>query len=66
MHQGALGSKGIEIPDYLEDGGSVPADDLLDATAAAWSAWRVVQGTAGILPHSLNGAETTRREVIWY
>lgn len=36
----------IVLPDDLGPAGLVPADDVLDAAAAAWSAWRIAQGTA--------------------
>lgn len=35
-----LGAEGIELPDLI-DAGIVPADDLLDAAAMAWTARRV-------------------------
>ena len=57
---------GIELPDELEDAGTVPPDDLLDAAAAAWTAWRVAGGKAEILPSSAAGCDTSRRRVIWF
>ena len=61
-----LESQGIELSDQLEDAGTVPPDDLLDAAAAAWSAWRVVKGKANVLPDSAAGCTTSRRGVIWH
>ena len=61
-----LRSQGIELPDHLPNADMVPADDLLDATAAAWTALRVFRGEAGVLPESRIGAETHQRGVIWY
>jgi len=59
-------SKGIEMPDQLEGAGVVPPDDLLDAAAAGWTAWRVATGKAEVLPSSVAGCDTSRREVIWF
>lgn len=61
-----LRSQGIELPDQLPEAAAVPADDLLDATAAAWTAFRVFTGEAGVLPASATGATTGRRGLIWY
>jgi predicted RNase H-like nuclease len=38
-----LAEAGIRIPEEL-DGGSVPADDILDAAVVAWSAARIARG----------------------
>jgi predicted RNase H-like nuclease len=52
---------GIVIPDALAAyAGSAPPDDVLDAAAAAWTARRVAQGTAKVLPA---GAPVTRGQV---
>ena len=56
---------GIDLPDHLPDAGKAPPDDLLDAAAAAWTAWRVVRGKAGVLPSSAAGCDPGRRGVIW-
>jgi len=62
-----LSKKGIELPDHLKtDAGSAPVDDLLDAAAAAWTAWRVARGKARLLPESAKSCDRTRRGVIWY
>lgn len=61
-----LHSHGIRLPNHLERAGSVPPDDLLDAAAAAWTAWRVANGRAKVLPDSAAGCTTSRRRVIWY
>lgn len=45
-----LAAEGIEVPARLEQVGAVPADDLLDAAAAAWSACRLRRGAAEPLP----------------
>jgi predicted RNase H-like nuclease len=58
-----LAGQGIELPDELGEAGHVPAADVLDAAAVAWSAGRYARGIAGSLPE---GARHGRREVIWY
>ena len=44
-----LRQHGIEL-EALEQVGSAPLDDVLDAAAAAWTAQRLAAGTAGSLP----------------
>ena len=61
-----IAGAGIDLPDHLPDAGKVPPDDLLDAAAAAWTAWRVVRGKAKVLPSSAAGCDTSRRALIWY
>ena len=57
--------QGIDLPDQLGRAGSVPPDDLLDAAAAAWTAWRVHWGKAEVLPPSKKGRPRNTRQVIW-
>jgi predicted RNase H-like nuclease len=63
----ALAAAGIEL-DAVDPavGGLVPIDDVLDAAAAAWTAWRVVAGTARVVPDppelDASGFETA----IWF
>ena len=45
-----LAGVGIRIPDALGEAGTVAADDILDAAAAAWSAGRIAAGEAVSLP----------------
>ncbi|WP_165367549.1 DUF429 domain-containing protein [Phytoactinopolyspora endophytica] len=45
-----LAAEGIVVPSELGDVGRVPADDILDAAAAAWTARRVAEGRAVSLP----------------
>jgi len=45
-----LADQGIVLPDDLGDVGVVPADDILDAAACAWSADRRRTGLAQTLP----------------
>ncbi len=47
----ALRRHGIELGN-LGAAASVPLDDVLDAAAAAWSAHRILKGTARTLPDS--------------
>ena len=61
-----IAGAGIILPDHLPGAGKVPPDDLLDAAAAAWTAWRVARGEAKVLPPSAAGCDRTRRAVIWY
>lgn len=61
-----LAAAGIELPAELGDAGLTAPDDLLDAAAAAWSAWRVHTGRAKIVPVSARGASLEQHGVIWY
>jgi predicted RNase H-like nuclease len=45
-----LTAAGLVLPDELGEADRVPADDVLDAAAAAWSAHRIALGTAGRIP----------------
>ncbi len=58
-----LAAAGITLPDLLKEGGDVPAADVLDAAAAAWSSMRYARQDAGSFPE---GAAPGQREVIWY
>lgn len=61
-----LASVGIVVPDALPgDAGKAPPDDVLDAAVAAWSARRVAQGTALVLP-ALAPVRRGQVGVIWY
>ena len=66
MEYSFIAGADIHLPDDLPDAGKVPPDDLLDAVAAAWSAWRVIRGKAEVLPRSAAGCDRSRRAVIWY
>lgn len=55
----------LVIPTEIADAGDAGADDLLDATAAAWSATRIANGHALSLPDSPQVANG-RRIAIWY
>ena len=63
----ALGRHKIELPiEPLLGLGKAGIDDVLDATAAAWSAWRVATGNGRVLPSEEPLPSLERREVIWY
>jgi predicted RNase H-like nuclease len=50
LRRGLLAAAGIRLPDDLGDANRVPVDDVLDAAAAAWSAYRVARGVSESLP----------------
>jgi predicted RNase H-like nuclease len=62
VRRSALASVGIVLPDDLGPAGAVPADDVLDAAAAGWSAGRISRGEAETLPPG----EWDRIGPIWY
>ena len=45
-----LAGAGLVLPDELGEADHIPADDVLDAAAAAWSAHRIALGTAHRVP----------------
>lgn len=56
----------IVVPSPLGDPGEVPADDVFDAAAAAWSAWRHAHGAAVALGDAGElDAVTGRRVAVW-
>lgn len=60
-----IAGAGIDLPEHLpDDAGNTPPDDVLDAAAAAWTAWRVVSGRARVLPESAIGCDWSQRGVI--
>jgi predicted RNase H-like nuclease len=61
-----LASAGIRLPGDLNEAGAVPADDILDAAAAAWSANRIASGQASSLPDPPQPDDTGRPIAIWY
>lgn len=50
LRRSLLAEAGILMPDELGEADREPADDVLDAAAAAWSAHRIAQGAAGRIP----------------
>ncbi len=61
-----LESNGILLPDELSDGGLAPADDVLDAAAAAWTAGRIAEEKARSLPDPPEKHPGGRTAAIWY
>jgi hypothetical protein len=61
---GLLRGRGIELPE-LDAAATAPLDDVLDATAAGWSAHRIARGEAQSLP-DLPEFVDGRRGAIWY
>jgi predicted RNase H-like nuclease len=64
--RGLLGGAGIHLPDDLAEAGAVPADDILDAAAVAWTAARIASGRAASLPSPPQPDDTGRPIAIWY
>lgn len=61
-----LGAHGIDIPEDLGPAvAAVPADDVLDAAAAAWSAHRIATGVAFSLPDPPQRDERGLPLAIW-
>ncbi|WP_019074975.1 DUF429 domain-containing protein [Streptomyces hokutonensis] len=50
LRRSLLARAGIVLPDVLGEADRVPADDVLDAAGAAWSAYRIARGTSGRVP----------------
>jgi predicted RNase H-like nuclease len=61
-----LAAAGICLPADLAEAGSVPADDILDAAAAAWTAVRIARGQASSVPDPPQPGEAGRPIAIWY
>ncbi len=62
-----LEAQGIELPARFDQpAGKVPPDDLLDAAAAAWTAWRCATGRGDALSGSDEAPSLTDRGLIWY
>ena len=61
-----LSEAGVDLPDDLESVGVVPADDLLDAAAASWTANRIVMKSAATLPKDPPIDDAGRSIAIWY
>ncbi|MER5910952.1 DUF429 domain-containing protein [Streptomyces sp. NPDC001982] len=50
LRRSLLAEAGLVLPDELGEADRVPADDVLDAAVAAWSAHRIALGTADRVP----------------
>jgi len=62
-----LDAAGVSLPDHLGAAGGVPVDDVLDAAAVAWSAYRIARGLATHMPDPPDQTDHRGRPiVIWY
>ena len=61
-----LAGAGVRLPDDLAGAGAVPADDILDAAAAAWTARRIVSGEASSMPSPPEPNDAGLPIAIWY
>ncbi|MFF0788279.1 DUF429 domain-containing protein [Streptomyces spiralis] len=52
LRHSLLAGAGLVLPDELGEADRVPADDVLDAAVAAWSAHRIALGIAGRIPEA--------------
>ncbi|MFF0133072.1 DUF429 domain-containing protein [Streptomyces mirabilis] len=50
LRRSLLAQAGIVLPELLGEADRIPADDVLDAAVAAWSAHRIALGTADRVP----------------
>ncbi|MHA3022138.1 DUF429 domain-containing protein [Mycobacterium sp. BMJ-28] len=60
-----LAAHGIDLPEDLGAAAQVPADDVLDAAAASWSAARIAAGVAFCVPDPPQLNERGQRIAIW-
>jgi predicted RNase H-like nuclease len=60
-----LAGEDIRLPDDLAGAGVVPADDILDAAAAAWSARRIASGEASSMPSPPESGASGLPMAIW-
>lgn len=60
-----LAAHGIDLPEDLGAAAHVPADDVLDAAAVAWSAARIAAGRAYSVPDPPRVNERGQRIAIW-
>jgi predicted RNase H-like nuclease len=67
LRRALLDSAGIVVPDRLDEAGTVPVDDVLDAAAVAWSTYRIARGLAVHLPDPADQHDERGRPiVIWF
>lgn len=56
----------VTVPDRIGEAGRVPIDDVLDAAAVAWTAWRVALGTAErFIDPDQSDADSGRPIAVW-
>jgi predicted RNase H-like nuclease len=60
-----LARAGIRLPDDLAGAGIVPADDILDAAAVAWTAARIARGQAASFSDPPQPDDAGRPIAIW-
>jgi predicted RNase H-like nuclease len=60
-----LARAGISLPDDLAAAGTVPADDILDAAAVAWTAARIARGQAASFPDPPQPDDARHPIAIW-
>jgi predicted RNase H-like nuclease len=60
-----LARAGIRLPDDLAEAGIVPADDILDAAAVAWTAARIARGQAASFPSPPQPDDSGHPIAIW-
>ena len=60
-----LARAGIGLPDDLAQAGAVPADDILDAAAVAWTATRIARGVAVSFPSPPQSDDAGHPIAIW-
>lgn len=63
---GVMARLQLDLPSLIESVDKASADDVLDAAAAAWSAWRVACGQAQSLPDPPEEDQAGRPMAIWY
>jgi predicted RNase H-like nuclease len=66
QRRACLERAGITVPDHMDGGGLAGADDVLDAAAAGWSAWRIATGRARTLPDPPQAGEDIQQVATWY
>jgi predicted RNase H-like nuclease len=65
IRRALLARAGIRLPDDLGAAGVVPADDLLDAAAVAWTAARIARGQAVSFPDPPQPDDAGHPIAIW-
>lgn len=66
VRRALLAGQGIVLPDEPGPAGLAAPDDVLDAAAVAWSAYRIATGQAGCLPEVPQLDRHRRPIAIWY
>ncbi len=62
-----LAEHGIVVPGDIQTAGTIPADDVIDAAAAAWSAMRIIEGRSERVGELIPDRRPNRHAgFIWY